>query len=62
MKVEPPKTLEEFKKVRESILELMANPYCDQFMFLSLNDKLTATDAKINELSNERLAKKISLG
>jgi hypothetical protein len=62
MKVEPPKTLEEFKKVRESILELMANPYCDQFMFLSLNDKLTATDAKINELSNERLDKKISLG
>ena len=45
-----PKTLEDFKKVRETILELMANPYCDQFMFLSLSIKLDKTDAKIEEL------------
>jgi len=51
MIVEMPKTLEDFKKVRETILELMDNPYCDQFMFLSLSDKLDKTDAKIKELS-----------
>jgi hypothetical protein len=51
MIVEPPKTLEDFKKVREIILELMANPYCDQFMFLSLSEKLDKTNDKIEELS-----------
>lgn len=51
MIVEMPKTLEDFKKVRETILELMANPYCDQFMFLSLSEKLDKTDAKIEELN-----------
>jgi hypothetical protein len=53
MIVEMPKTLEDFKKVRETILELMANPYCDQFMFLSLSEKLDKTDAKIEELSKQ---------
>jgi hypothetical protein len=52
MIVEPPKTLEDFQKVRETILELMANPYCDQFMFLSLSEKLDKADIKIKELSN----------
>lgn len=47
MKVEPPKTLAELKTVRETILKLMANPYCDQFMFLSLNDKLDKVDKEI---------------
>jgi len=51
MKVEPPKTLEDFKKVRETILELMANPYCDQFMFLSLSEKLDKTNTKIEQLA-----------
>ena len=46
-----PTTLEDFKKVRETILELMANPYCDQFMFLTLSEKLHKTDAKIKELT-----------
>jgi len=50
MKVEMTKTMEDFKKVRETILELMANPYCDQFMFLSLSEKLDKTDQKIEEL------------
>ena len=53
MKVEMPKTLEDFKKVRETILELMANPYCDQFMFLSLREKLDKTDEKIEELKRK---------
>jgi hypothetical protein len=52
MIVEMPKTLEDFKKVRETILELMANPYCDQFMFLSLSEKLEKTNAKIEELAS----------
>ena len=49
MKLEMPKSLEDFKKVRETILELIGNPYCDQFMFLSLQEKLDKTDAKISE-------------
>lgn len=51
MIVEAPKTLEDFKKVRVTILELMANPYCDQFMFLSLSEKLDKANAKIDELN-----------
>lgn len=42
-----PETLEDFLKVRETILDLMANPYCDQFMFLSLSEKLDKTNEKI---------------
>ena len=49
MKLELPTSLEDFKKVRETILELIGNPYCDQFMFLSLQEKLDKTDAKISE-------------
>lgn len=55
MKVETPKTLEDFKKVRESILELMNNPYCDHFMFLSLSKKLDEVNTKIEQLTNEEL-------
>ncbi len=51
MVLEMPKTLNDFKKVRETIVQLMGNPYCDQFMFLSLQEKLNKTDAKIAELS-----------
>mgnify|MGYP003418160071 CR=1 FL=1 len=54
MLVKPPQTLEEFTKVRETILELMANPYFDQFMFLSLSDKLDKANAKIEELSQPK--------
>jgi hypothetical protein len=50
---EIPKTIEDFVKVRETIFELMANPYCDKFMFLSLSEKLDKTNAKIEELKNE---------
>jgi hypothetical protein len=51
MIVEPPKTLEDFIKIKDTILELMANPYCDQFMFLSLSDKLDNANAKIEEMT-----------
>ena len=50
MIVEPPKTIEEFEAVRKTILELMANPYCHEYMFRTLSDKLDKTDAKIVEL------------
>jgi hypothetical protein len=49
--IEPPKTLEDFQKVRESTLELMGNPYCDHLMFMSLTEKLDKVDKKIKELS-----------
>lgn len=51
MIIEPPKTLEELEKVRESIINLMGNPYCDQFMFLSLSEKLDKIDLIIRELT-----------
>lgn len=50
MKVKMPKTIEEFEAVRKKILDMMGNPYCDEFMYRSLRDKLDRTDAKIVEL------------
>lgn len=52
MIIEPPKTIEDFEKVRESILEMMGNPYCDHLMFDSLSRKLDATDKEIENLKN----------
>jgi hypothetical protein len=51
MIIEPPKTLEDFQRVRESILELMANPYADYGMLCTLGEKLIKVDEKIDELS-----------
>ena len=50
MIIEPPKTIEDFKHVRASILELMGNPWCDHLMFMSLVGKRDAADKKIEEL------------
>lgn len=52
MIVEPPKTLDDFLKVRETVLDLMANPYCDHIMFLSLTGKLDKVNLKIEELKS----------
>lgn len=52
MILEGPKTIEDYEKVKETILELMGNPYCDQFIHLSLTKKLTKCEAKIKELNN----------
>ena len=52
MIIEPPKTLEEFQEIRETILDLMGNPYCDHLMFLSLSDKSEKIDQKIEELTS----------
>ena len=49
--IEPPKTLEDFNKVRQSTLELMGNPYCDHLMFMTLQEKLDRVNKKIKELS-----------
>lgn len=53
-RIEPPKTVLDFKRVEKSILELMANPYCDEFMFRSLCDKLDKCQAKIKKLEGLR--------
>ena len=53
MIIEAPKTIEEHEKVLKSILELMANPYCDHLMFDSLIRKRDATQKKIDELKAE---------
>jgi len=50
----PPKTLEDFQKIRESILELMANPFCDQLMFVRLLKKRDDVDVKIKELNKSK--------
>ena len=54
MRIEPPKTIEDFEKVLASILELQANPYCDHLMFMSLAEKREKVEAKIAELKAER--------
>ena len=50
MIIEPPKTVQDFEKVEASILELMANPYCDHLMFDSLSRRLENVRNKIEEL------------
>ena len=57
--IEPPKTLEEFKAVETSILELMGNPYCDHIMFMSLTDKLKKCREKIQTLCTQPKTKQI---
>jgi len=54
MIIEPPKTIEDFKEVRVSILELMGNPWCDHLMFMDLLDKKDAVDKKIEELQSTK--------
>lgn len=50
MIVKPPETIEDFEKVRETILELLNNPYCDKGMRESLLVRLRKTESKIEEL------------
>lgn len=50
MKIEPPKTIEDFKNIECSILELMENPYTDTQMYISLKCRLRKVRDKINEL------------
>lgn len=54
MRIEPPKTVLDFKRIEKSILEMMQNPYCDMTMYVSLKKKLKKCRAKIKELEAER--------
>ena len=56
MIVEPPKKLEDFEKVLETILELMGNPYCDHLMFMGLIEKRDTTIKRIEELKADRIS------
>lgn len=47
--VEGPKTLADFKEVRNTIKDLMVNPYCDSSMYKSLQEKRRKIDAQIEE-------------
>ena len=53
MRIEPPKTVEDFKKILHSIVEMQGNPYCDHLMFMSLEDKKKKVEAKIEHLKAE---------
>lgn len=53
MIIEPPKTLKEFQEIMETILGLMANPYCDEGMKERLCIKLIKIEHKINNLTQQ---------
>ena len=48
--IEPPKTLKDFEKVLESIIELQNNPWCDMGMYDNLLEKEYQVRKKIKEL------------
>jgi hypothetical protein len=51
--IEPPKTLEDFEKVLDSIMELQNNPWCDSTMSDSLLEKEYQVRKKIKELKTK---------
>tara|TARA_R110000796_G_C14493370_1_gene428029 strand:+ start:1046 stop:1225 length:180 start_codon:yes stop_codon:yes gene_type:complete len=53
-KIEPPKTLEDFEKVLESIIELQNNPWFDGAMLDSLLEKEYQVRKKIKELNQNK--------
>ena len=52
--IEPPKTLEDFEKVLESIIELQNNPWFDGAMLDSLLEKEYQVRKKIKELNQKK--------
>ena len=52
--IEPPKTLEDFQKVLQSIIELQNNPWCDDTMFDNLLEKEYQVIKKIKQLNKQR--------
>ena len=52
--IEPPKTLQDFKKVLESIIELQNNPWCDDTIFDNLLEKEYQVRKKIKELNQNK--------
>lgn len=55
MRIEPPKTIEDFEKVLASIMELQANPWCDHLMFMDLCGRRDNVYAKIAELKSKQI-------
>ena len=53
MIIEPPKTVLDFKRVEESILEMMHNPYCDMTTYVLLEKELKKCRTKIEQLKCE---------
>lgn len=51
--IESPKTIKDFEKVLESIVELQNNPYLDNSMFDNLLEKEHQVREKIKELTNK---------
>ena len=51
--IEPLKTLEDFEKVLESIIELQNNPWCDSTMYSNLLEKEYQARKKIKELKTK---------
>ena len=54
MIVQPPKTIEDFEAIKETIIALMINPHTDKAMLLGLNTKLVNTINKIKELKTKK--------
>ena len=52
--IEPPKTLQDFKKVLESIMELQNNQWCDSTMYDNLLEKEYQVRKKIKELNQNK--------
>ena len=52
--IEPPQTLQDFKKVLVSIMELQNNPWCDSTMYDNLLEKEYQVRKKIKELNQNK--------
>ena len=50
MIIKSPKTIEDFENVKNTILELMNNPYSDYNMFLNLSKRLRDINSEIDKL------------
>lgn len=48
-----PTTLQDFQRIRTTLVELISNPWCDIGLRSRLTEKLTKTDQQINRLKNQ---------
>tara|TARA_R110000796_G_scaffold162292_1_gene279036 strand:- start:541 stop:702 length:162 start_codon:yes stop_codon:yes gene_type:complete len=53
MKIEPPKIIEDFKKIAHSIAEIMENPYLDHASWCKMNERFRKCRTKIWELEEK---------
>lgn len=52
--IEPPKTLKDFEKILESIIELQNNPWIDMGLYDNLLEKEYQVRKKIKELNKNK--------